>query len=79
MIRIYLAELMADYSYQRKKRLRIDELADATQINRATLSKLINKPGYNTNLKVIEKLCRFFDVDISDVIKIDDGAGGQHA
>jgi len=45
------------------------ELSEATGINRVTLSKLVNHRGYSTVTDNIDKLCKFFGCEVSDVME----------
>jgi putative transcriptional regulator len=38
----------------------VSEIAQATGIHRATLSKMANQPGANIGTEIIDKLCRYF-------------------
>ncbi|ARD45903.1 helix-turn-helix transcriptional regulator [Colwellia sp. PAMC 21821] len=67
MIRFKLKELIAEKSFQEGRRVTIEEISKSTGIHRTTLSKLSNIKGYNASTDVLDKLCAFFDVKISDV------------
>lgn len=60
MIRFRLAELIADMAFRERRVVTLSEVAQATGIHRATLSKVANQPGANIGTEVIDKLCRFF-------------------
>ena len=60
MIRFRLAELIADKSFKERRVVTISEIAQATGIHRATLSKVANQPGANIGTEIIDKLCRYF-------------------
>lgn len=67
MIRFKLKELIAEKSFQEGRRITIEEISKSTSIHRTTLSKLSNIKGYNASTDVLDKLCDFFDVQVSDV------------
>jgi putative transcriptional regulator len=60
MIRFRLAELIADKSFKERRVVTVLEIAQATGIHRATLSKVANQPGANIGTEIIDKLCRYF-------------------
>ena len=60
MIRFRLKELLADKGFRERRVVTITEVADATGINRMTLSKIANHPGYSTVTDNLDKLCAFF-------------------
>jgi putative transcriptional regulator len=67
MIRFRLAELIADAQFKTGRRITLLEIADATGINRMTLSRMANVRGYSTSTDTIDKLCRFFACDVADI------------
>lgn len=67
MIRYRVKELIADKEFHAGRRITVDEIAKSTGIHRATLSKILNQPGYNTSTDVLEKLCIFFGVGLGAV------------
>lgn len=67
MIRYRVKELIADKEFREGRRITIDEIARSSGIHRATLSKILNQPGYNTSTDVLEKLCIFFGVGLGAV------------
>lgn len=75
MIRFRLATLIADRQFATGKRLTAKELSEATGINRMTLSRMQNLPGYSTSTDTLEKLCKFFGCDVGDLAKYVDDAG----
>jgi len=60
MIRFRLTELTADMAFRERRVVTLAEIAKATGIHRATLSKMANHPGANIGSEVIDKLCQFF-------------------
>lgn len=67
MIRFRLAELIADSQFKTGRRITLLEIAEATSINRMTLSRMTNVRGYSTSTDTIEKLCKFFGCGVGDV------------
>jgi putative transcriptional regulator len=60
MIRFRLAELIADKAFKERRVVALTEVAEATGVHRATLSKMANQPGANIGSEIIDKLCRYF-------------------
>lgn len=60
MIRFRLAELIADKAFKERRVVSLSEVAEATGVHRATLSKMANQPGANIGTEIIDKLCRYF-------------------
>lgn len=60
MIRFRLTELIADKAFKERRVVSLTEVAEATGVHRATLSKMANQPGANIGTEVIDKLCRYF-------------------
>ena len=67
MIRFRLSELIADAQFRTGRRITLLEIAEATGINRMTLSRMTNVRGYSTSTDTIDKLCQFFGCDVGDV------------
>ena len=60
MIRFRLTELIADKAFNERRVVSLTEVAAATGIHRATLSKIANQPGTNISTDLVDKLCRYF-------------------
>ena len=73
MIRFRLSELIADAQFRTGRRITLLEIAEATGINRMTLSRMTNVRGYSTSTDTIDKLCQFFGCDVGDVAGYVDG------
>jgi putative transcriptional regulator len=69
MIRYRLQELLADKLFKDGQRVTLLELSSATGINRVTLSKMINTRNYSTVTDNIDKLCKFFDCKVEDLME----------
>jgi|JRYJ01.1.fsa_nt_gb putative transcriptional regulator len=67
MIRFRLAELIADAQFKTGRRIKLMDVAEATGINRVTLSRMSNVRGYGTSTDTIDKLCRYFGCQVGDV------------
>lgn len=69
MIRYKLKERIADKEFKDGERLMVKDIAEATGINRMTLSKILNQKGYNTTTDKLDKLAKYFDCDICDLVE----------
>lgn len=69
MIRFRLAELMERRRFETGRRLTIGEVAEATGLNRMTLSKILNHRGYSTGTDTVDRLCAYFDCRVEDVME----------
>lgn len=68
MIRFRLAELIADKAFKERRVVSMNEVAAATGIHRATLSKIANQPGTNISTDLVDKLCRYFQCQPGNVL-----------
>lgn len=77
MIRVLLKKLLDEKSFRERRRITLNEVSDQTSISRATLTRIANVPGYNTNTDTINTLCRYFDCALNDLLVYipDDGKG----
>lgn len=67
MIRYRLSELIAEKAFRERRVVSLAEVAEATGIHRATLSKILNQPGANTVTDNLDRLCRYFECKLEDV------------
>jgi len=67
MIRFKIQEMIAEKQFREGKRITLIEVAQATGINRMTLSRMINTRGYSTVTDNLDKLCAFFNCKIQDL------------
>jgi len=58
---------MADKGFREKRVITITEVASATGINRMTLSKIANHPGYSTVTDNLDRLCDYFDCELGQL------------
>lgn len=75
MIRFKLREVMENCG----RRVTVQEVADATGIHRATLSRILNENGYNAETDTIEALCRYFNCRVEDVMEFVPDSGKRSA
>lgn len=64
---------MEAYRQRTGVRLTYDTLAERTGIAITTLQSLATRPGYNTRLSTIERLCRVLECAPGDLLELQDG------
>jgi putative transcriptional regulator len=69
MLRFKLKERIADLEFRERRRVTLQEIAEATGLNRMTLSKLANHHGSNVQTDVIDRLCSYFKCRIEDLVE----------
>ena len=67
VIRFKLKQQIADLEFQEKRRVTIQEIADATGVNRMTLSKMLNQHGALIRTDVLDRLCAYFGCQVGDL------------
>jgi putative transcriptional regulator len=72
MIRFRLTELISDKSFKERRVISLSEIAEATGVHRATLSKIANHHGANIGTDIIDKLCRYFGCQPADLLQFVD-------
>lgn len=77
MIRFRLAELIADKAFRDRRVISLSEIAEATGVHRATLSRVANQPGANVGTEIIDKLCRYFVCQPGDLLTYIEVAEGE--
>ncbi|MBM7072042.1 helix-turn-helix transcriptional regulator [Shewanella sp. 202IG2-18] len=69
MIIYKIKELIARKEIAEKRKIMLIDVAKEAGVNRSALSKMINPEfGYVTTTAVLEKLCVYFDCEISDLV-----------
>lgn len=69
MIRFKLAEQIEKKQFSESRRITVQEVAEATGVNRMTLSKILNHKGYSTGTDILDRLCAYFDCRIEDLVE----------
>ena len=69
MIRYLLKELVAKKAFHEGRRIDWLEVAEKTDIHRVTLSKMVNHRGYNSTTTNLDKLCKYFDCKVAELIE----------
>jgi len=60
MIRVLIKQKLDEKSFAERRRITLNEVSDKTGISRATLTRISNVPGYNTNTDTLDALCKYF-------------------
>jgi putative transcriptional regulator len=60
MIRVLLKQKLDEKAFSERRRITLNEVSEATGISRATITRIANVPGYNTNTDAIDALCKYF-------------------
>lgn len=69
MLRFKVKELLAQKEFQERRLITLTEVAKETGMNRMTLSKICNHPGTNTGSENIDRLCRYFECRVEDLLE----------
>jgi len=69
VIRVMLKQMLDDKAFREKRRITMNEVSQETGISRATLTRIANVPGYNTNTDAIDALCRYFECTPGELLK----------
>jgi putative transcriptional regulator len=77
MLRYKLKERIADKEFAERRRVTIQEIAQATGITRNTLSKMLNQHGASVRSENLDRLCAYFACRIEDLVEYVDGATGK--
>ncbi len=69
MIIFKIRELIEAKSAREGKKITLQEVADATGVNRTSLSKMQNKEfKHVTSTATIDSLCAYFDCNVGDLL-----------
>lgn len=78
MLRFKLKERIAELEFRERRRVTLQEIAEATGLNRMTLSKLANHHGSNVQTEVIDRLCTYFKCRVEELVEhISESAGSD--
>jgi putative transcriptional regulator len=78
MLRYKLKERIADKEFAERRRLTIQEIAQATGITRNTLSKMLNQHGASVRSENLDRLCVYFNCRIEELVEfVDEPASGK--
>jgi DNA-binding Xre family transcriptional regulator len=77
MIRVNLRKAMEAYRRRTGVRLTYPILSKRTSISVDTLQSIAARPGYNTRLNTIEKLCRALECAPGDLLELTKSKGAS--
>lgn len=69
VIRFKLAEQLEKKQFRDSRRITMQEVSDATGINRSTLSKILNQKGYSTGTDVLDRLCTYLQCTVAELVE----------
>lgn len=69
MLRFRFKALLSDKEFAEGRSISLQEVSNATGVNRMTLSKLANHKGHNATSDVIDKLCDYFECEIQELVQ----------
>lgn len=69
MLRYKLKERIADKEFAERRRVTIQEIAQATGITRNTLSKMLNQYGASVRSENLDRLCAYFNCRIEELVE----------
>jgi putative transcriptional regulator len=69
MLRYKLKERIAAREFAERRRIAIQEVAEATGIARNTLSRMINSYGVSVRSENLDRLCAYFGCRIEDLVE----------
>jgi len=72
MIRVMLKQMLDEKCFRERRRITLNEVAEATGISRPTLTRIANTPGYNTNTDTVAALCKYFACAPGDLLVLVD-------
>ena len=75
MIRVNLRKAMETYRQRTGVRLTYASLARRTSISVETLQSIAVRPGYNTRLSTVEKLCRALECTPGELLEMTKAKG----
>ncbi|MBU2869740.1 helix-turn-helix transcriptional regulator [Colwellia sp. E2M01] len=64
MIKCHLSTILGE------KKIRVAELSRDTGINKNTLHRLYNETATRIDLEMIEKLCKYLEIQIEDLFEL---------
>lgn len=78
MLRYKLKERIADKEFEERRRVTIQEIAQATGITRNTLSKMLNQHGASVRSENLDRLCGYFKCRIEELAEyVDEPTSGK--
>jgi len=72
MLRVLFKKLLDEKAFRERRRITLSQVSQDTGISRATLTRISNVPGYNTNTDTLAALCRYFQCGPGDLLELRD-------
>ncbi len=69
LLRILLRDRIAEKEFREARRIKLDEIVDATGISKNTLSRMQSVRGYNASIDNLNRLCAFFECKIEELLE----------
>ena len=69
MIRVLLKQMLDEKEFREGRRITFAEVSKETGVSTATLTRVANRPGYNTNTDTIDRLCRYLECNPSQLLQ----------
>lgn len=69
MLRIKFRQLLDDKAFRDRRQITLNEVSAATGIGRATLTRIVNIPGYNATTTNLDALCRYFSCTAGELLE----------
>ena len=69
VIRVLLKQQLDKKAFAERRRITMKEVSKETGISKATLSRIVNIPGYNTNTDTIDALCDYFGCRVDELVE----------
>lgn len=69
MIRLLVKKLLDDKAFKDKVKITLNQVSKETGISRATLNRIVNTPGYNTNTDSVNALCKYFQCSPGELME----------
>jgi putative transcriptional regulator len=70
MIKYNFKTLIAEKKHKEKRNITYREISNRTGISKVTLSKIAKRPGYDTAVSIVERLCLYFNCSPNELITI---------
>ncbi|MBL1141850.1 MAG: helix-turn-helix transcriptional regulator [Proteobacteria bacterium] len=69
MIRFKIKALLEEKSFKDGKRVTINDVVEATNLARQTISRIANQPTYSTTTDTIDTLCKYFNCQPGELME----------
>lgn len=69
MIRVLLKQMLDEKSFRDGRRIKLAEVSEKTGVSTATLTRVANRPGYNTNTDTINALCWYLECSPGELLQ----------